>query len=247
MSSPPALIRRRPNHRRLSTPSRPPRRHHRLSFCQPLPPSLEALDLSSASPTQTLASLRFLVLSYLAEIELRLSHIKGEEHSELHITDQSNTIEDVRVWARTTLDMLDSIRADVCSHLPEFGLPDITVEKLRSHLPYLSEVPSITSHLPDFDFDFDDFDFRNKLDDVRTRFNDFDFHQPLEFIPTLSARLQTLHSHMFAIELPQLGQTGSGTLYFLHFVLSDLVDSLLSSEASHRHPSISHRIRCLKL
>ncbi|ESK94812.1 izh family channel protein [Moniliophthora roreri MCA 2997] len=229
MSSTPTLVRRRPNHRRLSTPSRPPR-PHRLSFCQPLPPSLEALDLSSASPTQTLASLRFLVLSYLAEIELRLSYIGGEEHSELPITDQSNTIDDVRDWARTTLDMLDSIRADVCSHLPEFGLPDITVEKLRSHLPDLPEVPSITSHLPDFDFDFDDFDLRNKLDDVRTRFNDLDFHQPLEFIPTLSARLQTLQSHMSTIELPQLGQTGGGTLHSLHLLLHDLVDSLLSSE-----------------
>ncbi|KAK1216611.1 inc metabolism membrane protein [Marasmius sp. AFHP31] len=220
-------IRRRPpsHRRRLSTPARP-RRHPRLSFCQPLPPSLEALDLSSASPTHTLASLRFLVLSYLAEVEARLSDIKGDpdtavKHNEL------TAIEDVRVWSRTTLEMLNSIRADVCSHLPDLALPEITVEILRSHLP---DLPSVTSRLPDFDFDFNDFDLRNKFDDVRTRIHDFDFHAPLEFVPTLSARLHTLQSHLSTFEVPQFGQASGGTLHSLNVMLSDLVDSLLSSE-----------------
>ncbi|KAL0571262.1 inc metabolism membrane protein, partial [Marasmius crinis-equi] len=220
-------IRRRPHpshRRRLSTPARP--RRARLSFCQPLPPSLEALDLPSASPTQTLASLRFLVLSYLAEVELRLSDIKGD-HDAASKQNEVPTMEDVRAWAVTTLDMLSSIRADVCSHLPDFALPDITVDKLRSHLP---ELPSVASRFPDFDFDFNDFDIRNKFDDVKTRIHDLDFHKPLEFIPTLSDRLETLQSHLSALEMPQLGQASSGTLHSLNVILSDLVDSLLSSE-----------------
>ncbi|KAJ8082151.1 inc metabolism membrane protein [Marasmius tenuissimus] len=220
-------IRRRPpsHRRRLSTPARP-RRRPRLSFCQPLPPSLEALDLSSASPTHTLASLRFLVLSYLAEVEARLSDIKGDPDSAVK-HNELTAIEDVRVWSRTTMEMLNSIRADVCSHLPDFALPEITVENLRSHLP---DLPSVTSRLPDFDFDFNDFDLRNKFDDVKTRIHDFDFHAPMEFVPTLSARLQTLQSHLSTFEMPQFGQASGGTLHSLNVMLSDLVDSLLSSE-----------------
>ncbi|KAF9260739.1 HlyIII-domain-containing protein [Marasmius fiardii PR-910] len=227
--SPSQPIHRRPR-RRLSTPVHP-RRRPALSFCRPLPPSLDALDLPSASPTQTLASLRFLVLSYLAEVELRLSDIKGNLDAEPQYS-ETITIEELRIWARTTLEMLNSIRADVCSHLPDFVLPDITVDNLRAHLP---DLPSVTSKFPDLDFtkfdlDFNDFDFRNKLDDVRTRLYEFDFRQHFEYIPTLSARLQTLQIHLSSFELPQFELASSGTLHSLHVMLSDLVDNLLSSE-----------------
>lgn len=155
------------------------------------------------------------------------------------------TIEEARQWAKTALEMLDSIRADVCSHLPEFHFADISVEDfVKSHLPDLPDVPNLTdmrshlpdmpdmrshlpdmadmrSHLPDFA------DMRSKLEDVRTRFNDIDFQQPLNYVPTLSNHLQKLHSHLSSMELPS-------TLDVLPLapstMLSDLLDALLSSE-----------------
>ncbi|KAF8199856.1 hypothetical protein K438DRAFT_1822649 [Mycena galopus ATCC 62051] len=121
--------------RRMSAP--PPRAAPpRLPPCRPLSLSLEALDLSPTSPTQALASLRFLVLSYLADLERRIS-LCGE--------------------TSTALDMLHSIRADVRSHLPDLHLPDF-----------------VTS---------------------------IDFSRPLSYVPTLSARLKSLHAHL-ATELP---------------------------------------------
>ncbi|KAJ7495826.1 hypothetical protein B0H11DRAFT_873222 [Mycena galericulata] len=120
-------IRRPMRRRRMSAP--PPRPlPARLPPCRPLPLSLEALDLSPASPAQALASLRFLVLSYLADLERRLSLFESAE------------------WAEAALDMLHGIRADVRSHLPDLGahLPDMD---LKSHLPDMDFI----AHLPDMD------------------------------------------------------------------------------------------------
>ncbi|KAF7323214.1 IZH family channel protein [Mycena chlorophos] len=88
--------------------------------------SLEALDLCSSSPSAALASLRFLVLSCLAELEDRLSGLER---------------------AATALDMLHSIQAEVRSRLPDLGghLPDI-----GAHLPDIDELTSRLT-LPDID------------------------------------------------------------------------------------------------
>jgi len=238
-------IRRR---RRLSTPNARSRQPTRLLICHPLPHSLEALDLSTAFPTQTLASLRFLVLSYLADLETRLSQLESPlSDLETWKAKGELTIEEARAWAKKALEMLDSIRADVLSHLPEFHLTDISVESfvkshlpdmpdvpglndMRSHLPDMPDVrarlpdmPDMRSHLPDFGLS----DMRSKLDDVRTRFYDLDFHQPLSYIPTLSDHLQNLHSHLSSMELPSgLGVSSLAP----SSMLSDLLDGLMSSE-----------------
>ena len=144
--------------RRLSTPSTSP---PPLKHCNTVSYSLEALDLSPSTPTQTLASIRFLVLSYLADIERRLAQLESPDFEAWKI--QGATMEDAKQWAQTALEMLDGIRADVRSHLPESlesfvkaHLPDIpdvpNFKEMRSHLPempYLPDMAEVRSHLPD--------------------------------------------------------------------------------------------------
>lgn len=226
--------------RRLSTPN--PRPQTRFQICPSLPHSLEALDLSpSSSPTQTLASLRFLILSYLADLERTLYELESPDLDSWKIM-RAMTLEEARQWARTALEMLEGIRADVCSHLPEFHFADISVENfVRSHFPDMSDVPGLTemrSHLPDMPDvrsrlpDMPDvrshlFDMRSKLDDVRSRFHDIDFKKPLGYIPTLCDRLKNLHSHLSSMELPSGRALPSITP---SSVISDLLDTLLSSD-----------------
>jgi adiponectin receptor len=227
--------------RRLSAPASGPLRLQQI--CGPLPHSLEALDLSNSSPTQALASLRFLVLSYLADLEARLSYLNCRI-LDLGITESLKakgelTIDETRIWARVALEMLKDIRADVCSHLPGFHFADISVDGLvKSHLPdvqdirsrfphmadvrsHLPDMPDVRSHLPDLS------EMRSKLDDVRSRFSGLDFRQPMNYIPTLSNHLQSLQSHLASLEfstalaIPSLAP--STALY-------DLLDSLLSSD-----------------
>ncbi|KAF5322612.1 hypothetical protein D9619_001316 [Psilocybe cf. subviscida] len=136
--------------RRLSAPSAA---QSAPKLCRSLSHNLEALDLSSASPTQALASLRFLVLSYLADLERRLRELGSPDYDAWKLSGES-TMEDAAQWARTALDMLDNIRADVCSHLPEVPFADLSsVEAfVKSHLPDLPDVPNFTemrSRFPD--------------------------------------------------------------------------------------------------
>ena len=224
--------------RRLSTPN-PSLRQPRFQICPPLPHSLEALDLSSASPTQTLASLRFLVLSYLADLEQKLCESESPDLDTWKAMG-AMTMEEARQWAQTALEMLEGIRADVCSHFPEFhfsDLPDVPgLTEMRSHLPdmpdvrsRLPEIPYVRSHLPDMpDVRFHFSDMRTKLDDVRSRFHDIDFKKPLNYIPTLSDRLRHLHSHLSSIERPSGLEIPSFTP---SSVISDLLDAVLSSDA----------------
>ncbi|KAJ7105390.1 hypothetical protein C8R43DRAFT_1140829 [Mycena crocata] len=173
--------------RRMSAP--PPRAAPpRLPPCRPLPLSLEALDLSPASPTQALASLRFLVLSYLADLERRLCQFESAE------------------WASTALDMLHAIRADVRSHLPDLGahLPDMDDLKSRFDFAALDF---------DFDFDFAGLDFLPDMPLgiaelkalVARQWADLDltldFSRPLSYVPTLAARLRRLHAHLHDSDL----------------------------------------------
>ncbi|KAJ7217692.1 hemolysin-III related-domain-containing protein, partial [Mycena pura] len=175
--------------RRMSAP--PPRPSPpRLPPCRPLSLSLEALDLSPASPTQALASLRFLVLSYLADLERRLSLLESAE------------------WASTALDMLHSIRAEVRSHLPDLGahLPDIDID-FKSHLPDidlkslftrldfsrpLSYVPTLSSHLRNLHAHLADADLTS-----------FEFVRPSFDLPVLADVLDAFLDSFLA-EIPRL-------------------------------------------
>ncbi|KAH7920145.1 HlyIII-domain-containing protein [Leucogyrophana mollusca] len=208
----------------------------RLALCQRLPHSLEALDLSSASAKEALATLRVLVLSYLADIESRLAKAESPL-SELGIAEafkfkRDTSVEEARVWATDALEMLHTIRTDVCSHLPELHLSDGSVETfVKSHLPELPDVPTLhtmRSRLPDMPDVRSHFpalalsDITSLLDDLRSRFSDLDFHS---HIPTLSARLQSLQAHLRSIELrsdlPSLPSNSR---------ISELFDSFMSSE-----------------
>lgn len=159
MSSSTALPRRtqrdlRPRRtaRRFSAPTS--KRPTSLQLCGSLPRSLEALDLSTASPTQTLASLRFLVLTCLADLERRLSQLESPDFGAWKLQGEL-TIEEAKQWASTALEMLKGIRADVCSHLPEFHFADLSLETfVKSHLPDIPDVPNFTemrSRLPDME------------------------------------------------------------------------------------------------
>ncbi|OBZ70865.1 Uncharacterized protein C30D11.11 [Grifola frondosa] len=204
--------------------------------CQHLPHSIEALDLSSASLTPTLASLRLHVLSYLADLETRLSLLESPISSENLKAKGELTVEEARAWAHDGLQMLRSIRNDVCSHLPEFHFENVhSVENfVKYHIPdvpalpdvrsRLSDVPdAVRSRLPEFDLS----DMRSRLDDVRSRISDIDFHRPLSYIPTLSSHLQSLQTHLSSMELPH-------SHYFRTFApsaaLSSLLDKVLSSD-----------------
>ncbi|KDR75042.1 hypothetical protein GALMADRAFT_248897 [Galerina marginata CBS 339.88] len=153
--------------RRLSAPSS---KQPSLKRCQSLSYSLEALDLSSASPTQTLASLRFLVLSYLADLEQRLAEFESP-NLEAWKSQGELSIEEATQWARTALEMLEGIRTDVCSHLPELPFADLSSMEsfVKSHLPDVPDVPSFTemrSHLPDMPHLPDMSEMRSRFPDM---------------------------------------------------------------------------------
>ena len=214
--------------------------------CKSLSYSLEALNLSSASPIQTLASLRFLVLSHLADLERRLSDFESPSFEAWNLHDKFN-IDEATQWARTALEMLEGIRADVCSHFPDLqfadpstlesfvktlpDLPDVSnFTEMRSHLPDMLHLPGMAemrSHLPDLphmDNVRSQFsDMRLKFDGVRTRFHELDFQKPLSYIPQLANHLKNLHTHLSSMELSSGLPVASNTL-------ADLLDALLSSD-----------------
>src|SRR5256885_108159 len=119
MSTIPTSTLRHRHKRRLSHPHphRPPRQSI-VKLCTPLPPSLEALDLPAASPKQNLASLRFLVLNYLAELESSLSQVQSPTHFEGWKVMGEATLDEAKQRVQTAIQMLRSIRSDVYSHLP---------------------------------------------------------------------------------------------------------------------------------
>ena len=212
--------------------------------CTSLPGSIDTLDLMHSSPMHALASLRFLVLSYLADLENSLTSPSLESWK----LQGEHTLEEAKQRAQTALEMLEGIRADVCSHLPDPGLvksrlrdmPDVpTLNEMRSHLPdiqqmrsHLPDMADMRAHLPDMPSlpDMDDVisDMRLKLDDVRSRFNEIDFHKPFNYIPTLSRHLQNLHSYLSSMEAPSSGFPT--TSFAPNTVLSNLLESLLNSE-----------------
>jgi len=157
-----------------------------------LPHTLDPLDLSSPYARQSLAELRILLLSCLEDVETRLAKIDSPS--------SGHTVQDVSTWARDALEMLRSIRSDVCSHLPD--LPDVpSLGTVRTHLSHsLADITSV-------------------MEDMCSRFSD-------KHIATLSARLQSLHAHLRSVDvlstdLPAF--PGSSRL-------SGLFESIMSSE-----------------
>jgi adiponectin receptor len=173
-----------------------------LLSCHSLPHSLEALDPSS--PRQALGALRILLLSYLEDVENRLSTIDSPI-SEISIpaalkTKGEHTVEDARAWARDALEMLRSIRSDVCSYLPE--LPDVpSLSNVRAQLSLsLADTTSV-------------------MEDVCSRFSD-------KHISTLSARLQSLQAHLRSMDVLAADlHTFPGSTR-----LSGLFESIMSSD-----------------
>lgn len=173
-----------------------------LISCHSLPHSLEALDPSSSK--QSLAALRILLLSYLEDVENRLAAIDSPI-SDISIPAAlkikgEHTVEDVRTWARDALEMLRSIRSDVCSYLPE--LPDV---------PSLSNVRTqLSNSLADT---------TAVMEDVCSRFSD-------NHISTLSARLQSLQAHLRSTDVLTADlHTFPGSTR-----LSGLFESIMSSD-----------------
>ncbi|KAJ7045923.1 hemolysin-III related-domain-containing protein [Mycena alexandri] len=198
--------------RRMSAPApraRPAPR--RLPPCRPLPLSLEALDLSpAASPAQSLASLRFLVLSYLADLERRLA---------LFDTDSALDCD----WPKRALDMLRAIRADVSSHLPDLpDLPDLDLVKdVLSLKRPLSYVPTLSAKLrslhgvladefPSLRFDFT-LPSRPSFDFSRPSF-DFDFTTPRELLDAFRVDVDAFLAELpspSSLSLPSLSRASS--------------------------------------
>lgn len=215
----------------------------------------QVISFSSSSPIHTLAALRFLFLSYLADLEHRLNEFESPSFEvwKLH---GEHTFEEAKHRARTALEMLEGIRTDVRSHIPDLPFVDLSSmeDYVKSHLPDFPEVPSLgemkshlpyilqmrshfpdvsemRAHLPDVpslpDMDHVISDMRVKLDDVRSRFNDIDFHQPFTYIPTLSQRLQNLQSYLLSTDVPSGFPISS---LAPNSVLSNLLESLLNSD-----------------
>jgi adiponectin receptor len=201
-------------HRRKSSVAPPTFRRKSSISCQSLPHSLDALDLSLPSPIQTLASLRIVLLSYLSHIERALTELDAPlvelEHGlEDALANAGFKVDDARQWARDGIKLLDEIRADVSSRLPDLNVDPPSVDQLVARLHELRDVAY------------------NGLDDVKTRLSDLDIPHPIDYIPTLSARLQSLHAHLSTIELPS-----SRPFHSFHPIqfLSDLCDRLSSFE-----------------
>ncbi|KAI6169330.1 hemolysin-III related-domain-containing protein [Pisolithus thermaeus] len=184
-------------------------RDARLPLCRRLPDSLEALDLSTASARQALGTLKVLLLSYLEDVEYRLSKLESPL-SDICIGEAfkikgDHSIEDARLWAKDALEMLRGIRSDVSSHLVE--LPDV---------PSLTDV---RTHLASFSLA----DIHVHIDDVRSRLSDLDFYNRLSAIST---RLQSFQAHLrsmdiLPVDIPSLRNRS-------HF--SGILDSIMSSE-----------------
>ncbi|KAF8444777.1 hemolysin-III related-domain-containing protein [Boletus edulis BED1] len=176
-----------------------------LLSCHSLPHSLEALDPSSSgSARQSLAALRFLLLSYLEDVENRLSTIDSPI-SEISIpaslkTKGEDTVEDARIWARDALEMLRSIRSDVCSYLPE--LPDV---------PSLSNVRA---------------QFSNSLADTTSAVEDVCSRISDKHISALSCRFQSLQAHLTSMDVLMADLH----TFPVSARLSGLFDSIMSSD-----------------
>jgi adiponectin receptor len=202
-----ATINRRIHRRRLSSPaffrtSFAPKFPHALP-CKPLPTSVEALDLSGSSPFQKLASLRVVLLSYLEALEKRLAELSESSLSDMY-TKGEDTVDE---WARTGLTMLESIRAEVTSHLPEVHsteeIPPSVEEFVRTHFMDLRSLPTMlewdADMLPDLASTASS--MKERLDFARSRFTEMDLPTPTGYMSRLSERLHSLHDHLSSMDI----------------------------------------------
>lgn len=227
---PSTLSQRRPARRRLSTSHA--NKQHGRALCQSLSPSVDALDLSFTSPLPVLATIRLHVLSYLADLETRLTQLESPISAESLKTKGESTVEEARAWAATALDMLSRIRTDVCSHLPELHLETPSVEEfVKSHIPDVPRLDDVRAHLPGMPDAVrsrlpDMTDMRSRLEDVKSN---IELHNPLDYVPTLSENLQSLQSHLSSVDLPQ---SLRDSVAFLkpHATLSELLDKVMTSD-----------------
>lgn len=178
-----------------------------------------------------LASIRLHVLSYLADLETRLSLLESPINIDIPESFKSKgeaTVEEARIWLETALEMLASIRSDVMSHLPELHLETPSVEAfVRSHMPDASAMSeAVRARLPDLDLTMSD--MRSRFEDVRASFADIrrDFEGTLEYIPTLSEHLQSLQT-LLLLNLPS---TDGPELFTPSATLSVLLDRVLSPD-----------------
>lgn len=220
-----------------------------------------------ASPAPVLASLRVLVLSHLAELERRVtsaslplssptsaSSSDAGSDNELEWPDSLKSEEETMMmdeamlsWAHDTLEMLQHIRSDVSSHLPDLPFDAHALEELlRTHLhdlSYQSLLDELRAHLPDLPRphmpDFTLADVQHRLQDVKTHIREMssslDLSSPLDYLPVLSAHLNSLHTHLTTVStpsdmLPSLPTTST---------LSELLDRVLSSDLV---PTVLHRV-----
>lgn len=90
------------------------------------------------------------MLNYLADIE---KHLSSLEHpiSQLVVTGE-HKVEEARAWVKTGVEMLERIRADVSSHLPELHASDTVGEFVKTHIGEIDlkpqdYVPTLSQHL----------------------------------------------------------------------------------------------------
>ena len=187
--------------------------------CQTIRASLDALDLHSSPQTQSLSSIRRLVLSYLEELEASLSNIHSPIDIDTLKSSTEDAVEDARAWVNDALDILQRIRSDVCSHLPDLDL-DFSLENLVSHLP---DVNDVRSHLPEINISDQ---VREKIELLRSHLPDIPFQAPLDYIPDLIEHLGSLHTHLSS---PEINPTDPSVTPLL--LLNEMLDKIVTSES----------------
>ncbi|KIY53411.1 HlyIII-domain-containing protein [Fistulina hepatica ATCC 64428] len=223
--------------RRLSAPVR-----SRKFLCHTLPPSLEPLDLSSASPIEALASLRYLLLSFLADVEARLSQLRASA-TEACRTAVLTKLEEAAAWAYEALETLEGIRADLmaAAEWPDFHFGEhFTVENFRAHLPDMPTFDGVRESLQDVRERLSDLptleDVRQSIPDgVRARMPDL---PDLPSLDSIRAKFDAVRARFydqglfpsFSRNLPSLDGRPSSA------ILSDLLDALLATDVVPRSP-----------
>ena len=158
------------------------------------------------------------MLSHLEELETSLSRFQSPIDMDFFKSSTEDAVEDVRAWANDALDMLQQIRTDVCSHLPDLDL-DFSLVNLISHLP---DVNGVRSHLPDINISDQ---VREKIDLLRSHLPDLPLQALLDYVPILTEHLDSLHAHLSS---PEINFTVPPVTPLI--VLNEMLDKIVTSE-----------------